>query len=798
MPFRLPIRIAVLVFVFVALAVSAQAEPGWPGLRGPSFDGAVHDARLLQGDSAALEVGWKRHLGSGYSAVAVADGRVVTMFAEGDADVAAAFDTESGEELWRYRVADTYAGHDGSHDGPISTPLLAGGRVFGLGPRGHLFALDATDGKPLWTANLVDDHGAEKPHYGFTTSPLLVDGVLVVEIGAGEGKSIAGFGAEDGSLLWTLGDDEIHYHSPVVVRIGGQPVVLAAGSKTLFGIEAASGKALFSYEHQGDDRAMGGGTIVPLAAGEDRVFLMNKIDESTMLGIVKTKSDYEVEQLWSSNSIRSSYVTPVYHDGYLYGMSNRIFTCVDAATGETKWRSRQPGDGFPTLVGDHLVIITKPGTLHVAEASPEGYQELAALELFDEHSWSAVAFAGGRLYARSMAQLARIDVASVAGGKGASNSWIAQTEFGRFLAQVEAADDKVSVVDAYLAGQNSFPIIEDGGAVHFVYRGDAEDVGIVGDMIGFRREDPMTRVDGTDLFYYSTRLEPDAASTYGFIPSFGDPVADPLNSRPGNGLFGEVSWFSMPAWQSPTFVHDAEPARQGRLEAIEWQSEIREGQTRLAQVYLPAGYDADAGRRYPVLYVHDATSALEDGLMKNALDNLIGETVEPLIAVFVIPDGENPRRDVGDVEPYTEMVVTELVPLIDEKYRTIAEPMARGAAGGGRGGGAAMFGVFKYPEVFARAGSHSALVDLNEARELVGSADEQPLVLYQDWGTYHMRSPHEAWSQVEESRGVWALLRERGYRPAGGEVPEGFGWACWRGHTDELLTALFPLRSTPE
>ena len=75
--------------------------------------------------------------------LAVGEGRVVAMFADGDADLLAAFDPESGDELWRYRIADTYRGHDGSHDGPISTPLMAGDRVYGLGPRGHLFAVDA-------------------------------------------------------------------------------------------------------------------------------------------------------------------------------------------------------------------------------------------------------------------------------------------------------------------------------------------------------------------------------------------------------------------------------------------------------------------------------------------------------------------------------------------------------------------------------------------------------------------------------------------------------------------------------
>ena len=66
---------------------------------------------------------------------------------------------------------------------------MADGRVFALGPRGHLFALDASDGSLIWTTHLADDLGSEAPFYGFTSSPLVAGDVVVVQIGAGEGKS---------------------------------------------------------------------------------------------------------------------------------------------------------------------------------------------------------------------------------------------------------------------------------------------------------------------------------------------------------------------------------------------------------------------------------------------------------------------------------------------------------------------------------------------------------------------------------------------------------------------------------
>jgi enterochelin esterase-like enzyme len=523
------------------------------------------------------------------------------------------------------------------------------------------------------------------------------------------------------------------------------------------------------------------------------VFLMNEFESSVMLGVTKKGAEYRVEELWSTSAIKRSYVTPVHHDGHLYGMSNRIFTCIDAATGETRWRSREPGDGFPTIVGDKLVVITKPGSLHVAQASPAGYEELARLDLFEEHSWSEVAYASGHLYARSMARLARIDPDAGSDSAGGAASWIEATGFGRFLAEVEQAESKTAVIDAFLERQSAFPIIEETGAVHFVYRGEAQDVGIVGDMIGYRREDPMIRVDGTDLFHYSTRLEPDAAVAYGFIPEYGEALPDPRNSnRDASGLFGDVSWFAMPAWPAPDPLDDRGAARAGRLDGVEWESAVREGQQRTATVYLPPGY-AESDRRYPVIYVHNGNAALETGRTKDALDRSIGTAVDPLIAVFVTADQEDLDEDL-DWESYAEMIVKELIPLIDGKYRTLDERLERASVGSGReAANVAMFLAFKHPELFGRvAGQSSTLAPEN--LDTLHGADETPMVIYLEWGRYHRRSPHEAWSDVDGNRQMWSALREAGYRPAGGETAEGYAWAFWRAHSAEMLRALFPLR----
>jgi enterochelin esterase-like enzyme len=382
-------------------------------------------------------------------------------------------------------------------------------------------------------------------------------------------------------------------------------------------------------------------------------------------------------------------------------------------------------------------------------------------------------------------------VAAVAGDAASEEPAMGSAGFESFLAELEGlgnAAAKSSSIDAYLA-ENSVPIIEDTGEVHFLYRGEAEDVGIVGDMIGFRREDPMTRIAGTDLFYYSTRLELDAAVHYGFLVDYAEASADPLNSRSGEGLFGEVSFLEMPARYVDDFSREAGAEHQGSLEEVTWESKIMEGQTRKAQVYLPAGYGERGDRRYPTLYFHDGEAALENGGFKNALDRSIGEFASPMVAVFFAIDPEKERGEFRN-PAYIEMFLQELIPLIDEQYATVDHPMARASAGVTGAGDISFKIAFQAPDRVGRVGALWPTLFAFTAEP--PSADDQALVIYQKWGAYHLRSPHENFDSALSNRNLQQRLRDLGHRPGGGEVSEGVGWNNYRGYIAEMLRVLFP------
>lgn len=796
----IPSRIAcVAAFASLAAGTAGFAADDWPGLRGPNQDGSAARGSQFGSGEGAMAVTWRARLGPGYSGVAVSGGRAVTMFSDGERDVLAAFDAVTGKEAWRVAIAPSHRGLDGSFDGPISTPAVADGRVFALGPRGHLVAADLATGEVRWRVDLAARDGARKPHYGFASSPVVAGGVLVAQIGGDKGRAIAGFDPVTGARRWTAGEDVVSYQSPVRMMLGKREIVVAVGEARFYGLDPGTGRVVFDLAHGGEARDISIGSAVPVPAGDGRVFVKTHSEKSTMFRMVEAPGGtVSLQSLWTAPVLRNTYVVPVYHDGHLYGMNGRtVFTCVDAATGEVKWRSREPGDGFPTLVGSDIVFLTKDRTLHVGAASPQGWTERARLDVFADVAWTAPSVAGGSVFARSHGELARVDWKTVASAAPAARDTVASPALARLLKEVEGASaaDKTAAVERFLAAAPGGPLIEPPDRVVFLYRGDSADVGIATDLIGTRREDPMRRVPGTDLFFYEARLDPDARVSYQFVRNFEPAMPDPRNPRRVPWMGSEASSVAMPGWQEPSHLAEVPEARRGRVEKLDFASATRPGAKATVHVYLPAGYDA-SGVRYPVAYVLDGDNAREKGLVARSLDNLMPEKVAPALAAFV------GRVDWGAARPKAEDearmaadMMKEVVAAVDARFRTIADPDARAIVATGFATQPALRAGFDEAGLFGAVGLQSAMMlDSDEAAifPLVRSAQQRPLRVYHDWGRYDLHGTREHWDMRLTNARLSALLRDKGHRPVGGEAPDGTGWASWRNRTDRLFATLFP------
>lgn len=777
----------------------------WPRWRGAHFnDTSTQEDVFFEGGSR-LEVVWKKQIGTGYSSVSVAAGRAVTMFSDGESDFLLALDAVSGDELWRLRIDTTFPGKDGALDGPTSTPLIEGGSVFGLGPKGQLVAADLTTGQELWRHDLQLEFGAVEPHWGFTTSPLIFEDLLIVETGGPEGKSISAFRKKSGDLVWAAGSDAVTYQSPILAQLDGEIQVIYAGEQYLIGLRPRSGEELWKVAHGGKEFFEK--IVNPVIAGPDKLFLMHGRYESKMLQMGKMTAPGSAgapfAEIWSSTGLKQSYAVPIFIGDQIVGFSGSLLAGIDAENGELLWRNRSPGRGFNLWVDGHLVTLTRTGALHAAKVSREGYEEVASMQLFDRLVWSPPSFANGRIYARS--SFGEVASVRVLPGKDERESEartdrlvIPGSKFQDFIDQVDhltGAGDKATRIDSFMESQSQFPIIEGNTIAHIVYRGPGEELILGGDLFTAFGNAQMNRVEGTDFFYASVELQPDARITYYLERDTEGRMSDPLNPREVSSplIYGaKASELSMPAWKAPHHLEEFAGEERGRLETVTFFSS--EGaEPREATVYLPRGYDQSL-ERYPVLYVHYGNHALETGKMANSLDHLIGTTIDPIIGVFVAPaNGYEYAR--SQKEEYARLVVEELVPFIDRTYRTQQSAESRAIVGGDEGGFGAFFVTFRHPGVFGKVAGQSVLPIGGGERQLldlVESSQENRIQAYLDWGRYDFRNPTTDRDVREYGRTLAEHLTQAGHQVRVLEAVDGAGFASWRNRADAILETFFP------
>ncbi|MCP4663697.1 MAG: PQQ-binding-like beta-propeller repeat protein [bacterium] len=785
--------IAAAVGMALAHPLAAATDSDWPLWSGPNRNLTSLGNGTFDRPSFGLERLWAKTLGSGYSGIAIVGERLVTGFSNGESDFLVALDAATGEERWRYRIGDAYKGHDGSNDGPLATPTIDDGLVYGLSPRGRLFALRLDSGDERWSHDLVEELGARAPLYGFVSAPIVVGGTLVMQTGGDGGHSIAGFDPKTGELLWSMGDDSVTYQSPVAVRIDGEEQVFAVTDRHLFGLAPRTGEVLWQHEHTSGE---GGGfqRAQPVLVDETSVLLTDR-PASALYRVTKTADGYGADERWRGRALHSNFASPAAYEGYVYGVTGRSFlTCVDPARGETVWKSRPPGGGQLVLVDGHLVILAPSGEVVVAEATPEGYREKARVKALERGSYTRPSFAGGRIYVRNLREIAAVGVADEAPAAAARDEAEPAAELRGAIAELarklEGAENKRQVIDEFMASHREFPILEGDELVHIIFRGDVEDLMLAGNMSVWEREVPMHRLGSTDFYFRSMDLEPGGRFEYAFAV-FDETRLDPLNPRKSTIGDRERSLLTTRGWREPAHLRESE-AERGRIEKRTWRSEIL-GDEREVQVYLPPGYDESADR-YPLLLVQNGDEALKSGLMDRTLDNLIGKSVAPLVVAFM-PQGH--FTELGSRAPeYAQAIAEELIPLLDSDYRTVARPEARAVVGTSFTGWMSFYLVFERPGLFHKAATQSAIYGNDDPDMLLQTIEKHEMDDQVDLDFYINWTPHEFKDQEGRFPGrlLAETLEKQGFKPVTQEVAGGSGWGSWRQTTDRVLEALFPLK----
>jgi outer membrane protein assembly factor BamB len=381
----------------------------WTGFRGPLRDSRYTETAIVTDwPPSGLTPMWKQPVGGGYASFAIAHGRAFTIEQRGPSEVVAAYDVETGRELWTHAYEALFSELMGG-DGPRATPAWADGLVYALGAAGELRCLDAATGALVWRANILEDHGASNLQWGMAASPLVVDDVVVVLPGGPNGHSVAAYDRRTGAQAWTALDDRQAYAAPMLATLGGVRQIVVLSAERLMGLATDGSRVLWQYPWKtfSDINA-----AQPLVLSDTRVFVSSGYGVGAAVIELSPAGDgtFGVREVWRNIRMKNQFSGSVLYDGHIYGLDEAILACVDAATGDLKWKGGRYGYGQMALAGDRLIVLTEDGDLALVRATPERHEEVARFAALEGKTWNYPALEGGRLLVRNLQEMAAFDL----------------------------------------------------------------------------------------------------------------------------------------------------------------------------------------------------------------------------------------------------------------------------------------------------------------------------------------------------------------------------------------------------
>jgi len=285
-------------------------------------------------------------------------------------------------------------------------------------------------------------------------------------------------------------------------------------------------------------------------------------------------------------------------------------------------------------------------------------------------------------------------------------------------------------------------------------------------------------------------------------------LTDPSNAQVKIGYVTSTttSLLTVPG-DTPAF-YDVRDVPHGELRTLLYRSRSNAA-TRELTVYVPPGYDQAPNRRYPVLYLlhgfaNDHHSWHRYGRANDILDNLLAErTIEPFLVVMplgyggahvngdgtgIAPAGAGTFG--GDAALYERDLLEDVIPMIDGKYRTIADRKHRAIVGFSMGGGqAGRFGL-RHLETFSRVGIMSA--------GMAGAPDSEPMATLAANPARTNKLLDLLWiacgkddTALKGAKALHQALEQAGIKHTYLETEGAHHWRVWRRYLRDLAPLLF-------
>lgn len=397
----------------VPQAVAAEAQC-WPRFHGPKGDNISTETALLNPwPEQGPKLLWTaKPIGKGFAGVTIADGRIYTAGDVGDDLVIFALNMD-GQIQWQAKNGAAWT--KGGPAGARGTPTVDGDRLYHENAHDEVVCLDARTGRKIWGVNLATQFQGRKDAFGRGES-LLIDGDRVICCPGGATAMVA-LDKKTGQTIWKSpsAGEPAGYASPILAEYRGLRMILTMASKSLIGVNAATGELLWRFEHY-TPRYIA--NCVNPIYHDGRIFLSGGYGLGSVLLKIDVKDGKSVvEPVWRSKDLDNRHGGVILLDGSVYGAShmnnNAKWICLDWKTGRKMYAEKGIGEGSLTCAGGMLYTMSERRKVALVKPTPTGYQLVSQFQIPEGGqglSWAHPVVCGGRLYIRHADQLYAYDV----------------------------------------------------------------------------------------------------------------------------------------------------------------------------------------------------------------------------------------------------------------------------------------------------------------------------------------------------------------------------------------------------
>jgi outer membrane protein assembly factor BamB len=392
------------------LAADPPAGFDWPQWQGPDRTGLSKDAGLLKQwpPTGPPQVWSVQGIGAGYGSVSLKGDRMFVQGAVRGQSILFSLNRADGRNVWSKTLGPSATNDKGS--GPRGTPTVDDDRVYALTENGDLACVKAQDGTLVWQRNILRDFGGRNIGWLLSESPLVDGGNLIVSPG-GRGAGMVALDKMSGKTVWVTKElsDEAGYASPIAADVQGVRTIMTLTGEAAVGVRASDGKLMWRYQRVANRTA---NVATPVFFDNKAFFTSAYGTGAALLALSAQNGEVKADEVYFTRDLQNHHGGVVLVNGYVYGFSNSILTCLEYSTGRTMWRDRSVGKGSLTYADGRLYLLGEDNIVGLAEAVSSGYVERGRFKIPDqgEPSWAHPVVAGGRLYIRNQGTLAAYSV----------------------------------------------------------------------------------------------------------------------------------------------------------------------------------------------------------------------------------------------------------------------------------------------------------------------------------------------------------------------------------------------------